>query len=63
MGLQYKVVELNTVTDEAIETTLNEWTRLGWNFDSIQFAMRESSKRPCMAFVSFTREAEADEAG
>ena len=59
MGLHYKVVELNTVTDEAIETTLNEWTRQGWNLESIQFAMRDSSKRPSMAFVMFTQEDEA----
>ncbi len=59
MGLQYKVVEISTVTDEAIETTLNEWTARGWRFESIQFAMRESSKRPAMAFVTFTREVDA----
>ena len=32
----------------------------GWNFDTVQFAMRESSKRPAMAFVTFTREADPD---
>ena len=56
MGLEYKVVELSMVTDEEIEKTLNEWTALGWTLDNMQFAMRESSKRPSMAFVSFTRE-------
>ena len=54
--LTYKVIELGTVTEEAIEETLNEWTAKGWRFDSIQFAMRESSRRPSMAFVIFTRE-------
>ena len=54
----YKVVELTSVTDEAIEAILNEWTSQGWSFDTIHFAMRESSKRPAMAFVSFTRESE-----
>ena len=54
----YKVVELTSVTDEAIEAVLNEWTSQGWSFDTIHFAMRESSKRPAMAFVSFTRESE-----
>lgn len=53
----YKVVELSTVTDEAIEDTLNEWTAKGWVLDGIQFAMRESSKRPAMAFILFTRRA------
>jgi hypothetical protein len=54
--LQYKVVETGTVTDEEIESILNDWTSRGWNFDGIQFAMRESSKRPSMAFITFTRE-------
>lgn len=51
----YKVVEVTTVTDEELETVINEWVRRGWNFDTIQFAMRESSKRPAMAFVIFTK--------
>ncbi|MBI1921339.1 MAG: DUF4177 domain-containing protein [Geobacter sp.] len=54
--LKYKVVEVNTVTEDALEEVLNEWTEAGWRFDTIQFAMRESSKRPAMAFVMFTRE-------
>lgn len=54
--LQYKVVELSTVSEETIEEALNDWTRQGWRFDALQFAMRESSKRPAMAFVVFTRE-------
>lgn len=53
--LRYKVVELSTVTDEALEACLNEHTAEGWTLDGIQFAMRESSKRPAMAFVIFTR--------
>lgn len=56
VALEYKVVELNTVTDEEIEAVLNEWTVLGWKFESLHFAMRDSSKRPSMAFVAFTRE-------
>jgi hypothetical protein len=52
----YKVIELGTVTEEAIEEALNEWSSKGWRFDSMQFAMRESSRRPSMAFVMFTRE-------
>jgi hypothetical protein len=54
--LQFKVVELSEVSAESIEETLNEWTGQQWTFDTIQFAMRESSKRPAMAFVIFTRE-------
>jgi hypothetical protein len=52
----YKVIELSAVTEEAIEEALNEWTAKGWRFDSMQFAMRESSRRPSMAFVLFSRE-------
>lgn len=54
--LLFKVVELSTVDESAIERTLNEWSKQGWTLDGIQFAMRESSKRPSMAFVFFTRE-------
>ncbi|MHB8709126.1 MAG: DUF4177 domain-containing protein [Desulfuromonadales bacterium] len=54
--LRYKVVEIPVVTDEAIETVLNEWTAQGWQFDSLQFVVREASKRPSMAFVTFTRQ-------
>lgn len=53
--LRYKVIELSNVTDETIEETLNEWTGKGWQYDGLQFAMRESSKRPAMAFVLFTK--------
>ena len=58
MAVRYKVVETGTVTDEEIESLLNEWTGRGWSFDGMQFAMRESSKRPSMAFITFTREDE-----
>jgi hypothetical protein len=55
LGITYKVVELSSVTDEEIEKVLNEVTSEGWTFDTMQFAMRDSSKRPSMAFISFTR--------
>lgn len=53
--LIYKVVELTTVTAEDLEAVINKWVNKGWKLDTIQFAMRESSKRPAMAFVLFTR--------
>lgn len=59
--LTYKVIELGTVTEEAIEEVLNHWAAKGWNFDGMQFAMRESSRRPSMAFVLFTKQSESDE--
>jgi hypothetical protein len=58
VALVYKVVELGLVSDEEIEAALNEWTAKGWTFDNMQFAMRDSSKRPAMAFISFTRQDE-----
>ncbi len=57
---EYKVVEATTVTDDALERILNEWTSQGWQLDGMQFAMRDSSKRPAMAFVVFTRERGGD---
>jgi hypothetical protein len=55
-ALHYKVVELSSVDEHTLERTLNEWVPMGWKFDGLQLAMRESSKRPSMAFVFFTRE-------
>jgi len=55
MAPTWKVVELSSVTDTEIEEVLNEWTAQGWTLDNIQFAMRDSSKRPAMAFLLFTR--------
>ncbi len=63
MAVEYKVVELSMVSAEDIENCLNEWTRRGWTFDNTQFAMRDSSKRPAMAFVTFVREETSEEDG
>jgi len=43
--------------------TLQYKVRQGWKLENVQFAMRESSKRPAMAFVFLTRAGEpaADE--
>ena len=60
MSIRYKVVETSDVTDQTLEEILNEWTAQGWRFDTMQFAMRESSKRPSMAFLTFTRTADGD---
>jgi hypothetical protein len=57
MLMDYKVVETNTVTDEAVEKILNEWTAKGYAFESIQFVTAVSSKRPVMAFLFFTKTA------
>ncbi|MGI9590718.1 MAG: DUF4177 domain-containing protein [Myxococcota bacterium] len=55
MAVVYKVVETSDVTDVEIERILNDTTAEGWSLDTIQFAMRDSSKRPAMAFLVFTR--------
>ncbi len=55
MPTQYKVIETSDVTEEVLERILNEWTAEGWRFDMMQFAMRDSSKRPAMAFVTFVK--------
>ncbi|OQY16185.1 MAG: DUF4177 domain-containing protein [Desulfobacteraceae bacterium 4572_35.1] len=54
--VEYKVAETSVVTDETLEKTINTWVAQGWQFDRIQFAMYEGSKRPGMAFVLFVRE-------
>jgi hypothetical protein len=56
MAGMYKVVETSDVTDASLERILNEWTAQGWKLESIHFAMRESSRRPSMAFLQFVRE-------
>lgn len=53
--VEYKVVETSTVTDDELERLINDTVSQGWSLDGIQFAMRESSKRPSMAFLMFTR--------
>ena len=55
--VHYKIVETSSVTDDALEVIVNEWVSQGWTFEGMQFAMRESSKRPAMAFVLFTQRA------
>ena len=56
MPLSYKVVETSNVADDELERILNEWVGQGWSFEGFHFAMRENSKRPSMAFVTFTRD-------
>lgn len=60
MPLQYKFVELSIVTDETLEQCVNEWVPQGWTLEGIRFVMTEHSKRPAMAFVSFTRDVAQD---
>ena len=59
MALEYKFVELTIVTDETIEEAVNAWVGRGWLLDGIRFVTTEASRRPSMAFISFTREVQA----
>ncbi len=52
---EYKVVEIQVVTDVELERVLNDTAREGWSFDGIQFAMSDASRRPAMAFLIFKR--------
>jgi len=60
MATRYRVREVGTVTDENLERIINEMVAEGWVFDGIQFAMRDASKRPSMAFLVFIREEPED---
>lgn len=62
MPPQYKFVEVAPVTDETLEECVNEWIGRGWGLEGIRFVTTEHSKRPAMAFVSFTREAKQTDA-
>jgi hypothetical protein len=56
VSVRYKVVETSSVTDTELEEILNQWTSEGWRLEGIHFAMRDASRRPSMAFVTFTRD-------
>jgi hypothetical protein len=60
--VRYKFVELSIVTDETLEEAVNAWVARGWELEGIRFVTTEASRRPQMAFVSFTRD-EHDERG
>jgi hypothetical protein len=56
--LVYKVVETST----ELERIINEWVPRGWAFDGVRFVQREASRRPAMAFVTFTRDVSDEDA-
>lgn len=56
----YKFVELSVVTEDTIETAVNEWVSQGWQLDGIRFVTSEASRRPAMAFISFIRDDDSD---
>lgn len=56
VAIEYKFVETSVVTDETLERIVNEKVAAGWQLDGIHFVTAPTSKRPVMAFISFTRE-------
>jgi hypothetical protein len=59
VALRYKFIELSIVTAETLEVAVNDWVAKGWKLDDVRFVANDRSNRPAMAFLSFTREAEA----
>src|SRR5438552_2753638 len=60
MSMIYKFVELSIVTDESIEEAVNAWVSRGWQLEGIRFVTTEASRRPMMAFISFTRSSDGE---
>ena len=54
--IRYKFVEVTVVTDETLETVVNDWVQQGWTFDGIRFVTTDASRRPSMAFVQFVKD-------
>ena len=53
--MTYKVIETSDVTEDRLEEILNQWTAEGWRYDGMQFVVKESARRPSMAFVLFVK--------
>ena len=56
-----KVVETSEVTEDSLEEILNHWTAEGWRYDGMQFVVKESARRPSMAFILFVKTEEGDD--
>jgi hypothetical protein len=59
--MKYKVVETSEVTEDSLEEILNHWTAEGWRYDGMQFVVKESARRPSMAFILFVKTEEGDD--
>ena len=59
--MQYKVIETSEVTEDSLEEILNRWTAEGWRYDGMQFVVKESARRPSMAFILFVKADEEDD--
>ena len=52
---RYKVVELLSVTEDALQLRLNEAAADGWLLDRIDYVKEPGVRRPQMAFLFFVR--------
>jgi len=59
--MKYKVIETSEVTEDSLEYILNHWTADGWRYDGMQFVVKESARRPSMAFILFVNAEEGDD--
>jgi hypothetical protein len=59
--VKYKIIETSQVTEDSLEEILNRWTAEGWRYDGMQFVVKESARRPSMAFVLFVKGDESDD--
>jgi hypothetical protein len=59
--MKYKVVETSEVTEDSLEEILNHWTAEGWRYEGMQFVVKESARRPSMAFILFVKTEEGDD--
>jgi hypothetical protein len=60
--MRYHVVETTDVTAEGLEQLLNQGAQKGWRFDGMHFVVKETARRPSMAFLLFVTEEEIQEA-
>ena len=44
-----------------MEEILNRWVAEGWRYDGMQFVVKESARRPSMAFVLFVKKEGEDD--
>lgn len=58
MPTVHEVVETRDVSAAALEKILDEWSQRGWRFETMPFAMRGSSRRARMAFLTVVRESD-----
>jgi hypothetical protein len=59
--MKYHVIETTEVTAETLEHLLNRCAEKGWRFEGMNFVVKESARRPSMAFLLFTQPEKEEE--